>query len=217
MNKINRYLRNLRPYKVASHKIWSVDPNERKKVLKLDWNEATYQASPNVLNRLRNLLENDCLNYYPSTYNAELYEKLSSYVGLPKENIQYFASSDSLHEYIAKMFISVGDPILIVWPSYDNFRLTAEVSGANVFYFNLNDDFSFDYEKFEKTINEKSPSLIYICNPNNPTGFVLNKRYIEKLLIEYPDIMFLIDEAYIEFCPENTTSSLVRKYENIFQ
>lgn len=71
-------------------------------------------------------------------------ELLSNYTNLRKENIQYFGSSDSLHEYIAKMYINVGDPIVIVWSSYDNFRLTAEVNGADIRYFRLSEDFEFN-------------------------------------------------------------------------
>lgn len=47
------------------------------------------------------------------------------------------------------MYITVGDPALVLWPSYDNFRLTAQVAGAHVMFFELNNDFTFDAEAFE--------------------------------------------------------------------
>ena len=53
----NKYLRNLKPYKLASHKIWSVTPEERQGILKLDWNEATLPPSPKVRESLHTLLE----------------------------------------------------------------------------------------------------------------------------------------------------------------
>ena len=215
MSYINKYLRNFKPYKVASHKIWQTKPEERGNILKLDWNESTISPSPLVKARLESLLKTDFLNLYPSTSNEQLYKLLSNYVELPVENIQYFASSDSLHEYISKMYITVGDPVLILWPSYDNFRLTAEVAGANVSYFELTSDFRFQKEEFEKMIMEKSPSLVYICNPNNPTGLSLEPDYILHLLNKFPSTMFLIDEAYIEFCPEYTCKDLVLKNNNI--
>ena len=215
MSYINKYLRNFKPYKVASHKVWQVCPNERKEVLKLDWNEATQQPSPMVKERLLKLLETDFLNLYPATYNEELHVLLSQYVELPKENVQYFASSDSLHEYISKMYITVGDPALVLWPSYDNFRLTAQVAGAHVMFFELTEDFVFDQNAFEDKIERKNPSLVYICNPNNPTGLILNKHYIKHLLDKFPETMFLIDEAYIEFIPEMTCKDLVLEYDNI--
>lgn len=215
MSYINKYLRNFKPYNVASHKVWTVDPSERTSILKLDWNEATHEPSPVVKERLRNLLDTDFLNLYPATYNAELYERLAEYVGLPKENIQYFASSDSLHEYISKLYITVGDPALILWPSYDNFRLTAQVAGAHVMFFELNNEFIFDAKAFETKIERKQPSLVYICNPNNPTGFSLEIDYIEHLLKTFDTTMFLIDEAYIEFDKDKSCKDLVLSYENI--
>ena len=215
MSYINKYLRNFKPYKVASHKVWQVEPEERNAILKLDWNEATNQPSPKAKERLKKLLETEFLNLYPATYNEELHTLLAKYVDLPKENVQYFASSDSLHEYISKMYITVGDPALVLWPSYDNFRLTAQVAGAHVMFFELNNDFTFDAEAFEEKIERKNPSLVYICNPNNPTGLILGKHYIKHLLDKFPATMFLIDEAYIEFVPEKTCKDLVLDYDNL--
>lgn len=211
----NKYLRNLKPYKLASHKIWAVSPQERNGILKLDWNEAAIPPSPRVRERIMRIMEEPCFfNLYPATYNEELINLLSDYVRLPKENLQYFGSSDALHEYICKVFISVGDPVMILGPSYDNFRLTCQANGAEVLFSNYNDDFSFSAEKFESDINQKEPAVVYICNPNNPTGNIHEKSYIEHLLNEFPDTLFLIDEAYYEFSGI-TCKDLVLSYDNI--
>lgn len=211
----NKYLRNLKPYKLASHKIWTVKPEERQQVLKLDWNESTIPPSPLVKQRIeQSLAEPSFFNLYPTTYNEELLALLSQYVELPIENVQYFGSSDVLHEYICKAFISVGDPVMILGPSYDNFRLTCQANGADVYFSNYREDFTFDAEQFENDILTREPAVVYICSPNNPTGNVHNKEYIEHLLQEYPDTLFLIDEAYYEFSGI-TAKDLVLKYDNI--
>lgn len=211
----NKYLRNLRPYKLASHKIWSVLPNERANILKLDWNESTMPPSPLVLDAVQELLQQPSFfNLYPAIFNKKLLESLSMYVGLPVENIQYFGGSDVLHEYICKAFISVGDPVMILAPSYDNFRLTCQINGADVYYSYYNEDFSFDSKRFENDIIIHEPAVIYICNPNNPTGNVFSCSYIEHLLREYPDTLFLIDEAYYEFSGV-TVKDLVLSYDNL--
>ncbi|MCI8661588.1 MAG: histidinol-phosphate aminotransferase family protein [Lachnospiraceae bacterium] len=215
MKFINKYLRNFTPYKLASHKIWTVDEESRSKMLKLDWNESTNPPSPKVSERINSIVKRgDFYNYYPSTYNQELLTLLSEYTCVPEKNIQYFASSDSLHEYVAKLYITVGDPVLVLGPSYDNFRLTAEVCGADVYFYNMENDFVFDNKMFCKIIDEKEPSLIYICNPNNPTGTQHSVSYIESMLNKYPTILFLIDEAYAEFSGI-TAKDLVLRYENI--
>lgn len=211
----NKYLRNLKPYKLASHKVWSVKPEERAEVLKLDWNESTIPPTPLVRERIeRCLAEPSFFNLYPTTFNEKLLTLLADYVGLPLENVQYFGSSDVLHEYICKAFISVGDPVMILGPSYDNFRLTCQANGADVYFSNYRDDFSFDAEQFENDILTKEPAVVYVCNPNNPTGNVHEKDYIEHLLMEYPDTLFLIDEAYYEFSGI-TAKDLVMRYDNI--
>lgn len=211
----NKYLRNISPYKLASHSIWAVEPSERENILKLDWNEATIAPSPLVKQRIMDLLtQPDFFHLYPTTNNEHLLSLLADYVGLPEENVQYFASSDALHEYICKVFISVGDPVMILGPSYDNFRLTCQANGADVFFTNYEEDFSFDSVKFERDIITKEPAVVYICNPNNPTGNQHSVEYIEHLLKEFSDTLFLIDEAYYEFSGI-TAKDLVLKYDNI--
>lgn len=211
----NKYLRNVKPYTLASHKIWTVEPDQRKNILKLDWNELTVPPSPLVISRIKQLLEEpDFFNLYPTTYNANLLGLLSKYVGISVNNIQYFNSSDSLHEYICKVFIAAGDPVLILGPTYDNFRLTCQANGADIFWSNYSDDFSFNAKQFEKDIVRVEPAMVYICNPNNPTGNVHSVEYIEYLLKEFPDTLFLIDEAYYEFSGI-TSKKLVLSHDNI--
>lgn len=211
----NKYLRNISPYKLASHAIWSVPAAERESMLKLDWNEATIAPSPLVKQRIQALLEQpDFFHLYPVTHNERLQQLLADYVGLPEENVQYFASSDALHEYICKVFISVGDPVMILAPSYDNFRLTCQANGADVFFSEYKPDFTFDAETFEHDIRAKEPAVVYICNPNNPTGNRHSVEYIEHLLREFSDTLFLVDEAYYEFSGISA-KDLVLRYDNI--
>ena len=103
-------------------------------MLKLDWNEATVPPSPNVAKRVLELAQQgDFYNIYPSTTNEELTALLSKYCGLPAENMLYFSGSDAVHECISRVFLAPGDPVLLLGPTYDNFRLTAEALGNRVF------------------------------------------------------------------------------------
>ena len=213
---VNRYLSNIKPYKASSHKIWDVLPDERKDIIKLDWNEAVIPPSPLVIKRVKELIEEpNFLNLYPKTYNKELLDKISEYVNIPVENIQYFSSSDSTHEYIAKLYIKENDKVLIQGPSYDNFRLTAEANGARIYYSEVEPvNFQFDEEKFDKAISEISPTFVYICSPNNPCGYINKTEYLEYLVKKYTGTMFLVDEAYAEFSGVSA-KELCLKYENI--
>ena len=77
MNLWNESLDQVKPYTVASHKIWAVSPAERGGILKLDWNEAAVPPSPLVRRRLRELLDqDDFFHLYPSTFNEDLLRQL---------------------------------------------------------------------------------------------------------------------------------------------
>ena len=215
MSLWNETLNTIKPYTVASHKIWAVEPAERSQILKLDWNEATIPPSPLVRQRLMALMEEeDVFRLYPSTFNEALMARLAEYSGLPEENIQYFGGSDDLHEYLARAYLKEGDRVLILWPSYDNFRLTAESTGARLFYAELGEDFAFDETDFRRRMEAVKPRLVYICNPNNPTGTLIPRDTIARLLEDYPDSCFVVDEAYGEFA-EESAEELVLSRENL--
>ena len=207
----NKYIAKLKPYKLASHKVWELNDDE---ILKLDWNEATIQPSPRVKETLVEFIKNGHINWYPDTNNTLLLKELSLYCDISVDNIQYFGSSDYLHEYIAKTFIQDNDKVLIVAPTYDNFRSTMESCGGIVDFFYLDKDFTFSNDLFCATLNRFEPKIVYICNPNNPTGTVYNNDLIEGLVARFQNILFIIDEAYWEFTGI-TCKDLAKKYNNI--
>jgi histidinol-phosphate aminotransferase len=208
----NKYVKALKPYPLVSHRAWELQGNED--ILKLDWNEATLPPSPKVKESILKFLENGNMHWYPDVNNSLLLEELSNYNSLPVENIQYFASSDALHEYIVRSFVEPEDRILIVAPTYDNFRAVVESNGALTEFYYLDEKFQFDIEHFENYLSRHSPKLVYICNPNNPTGTMYKEEVIERLITNFENTMFIIDEAYYEFT-NNTCKDLVLDNENI--
>ncbi|MDO6743438.1 histidinol-phosphate transaminase [Tenacibaculum soleae] len=209
---MNKYIKKIKPYSLTSHKAWEYAYKED--VLKLDWNEASTPPTPLVRERVKRLIEIGMFNWYPDVKRDEVLDLLQNYVGVKRENLQYFASSDSLHEYIATMLLTVGKSVLVLGPTYDNFRLTCESMGADVVFFQYDSDFSFNLNAFRQEILDKKPSLVYICNPNNPTGFLHSVETIEALLKEFPLTYFLVDEAYYEF-DKVTCKDLVMDYNNL--
>lgn len=214
-NFISDYLKKRKPYKTVSQEIWNESPEQWGNILKLDWNESVIEPSVKVKQSILNYIEMaDFFHLYPSVHNKELIEKLSFFSGVPEYNIQYFAGSDSLHEYIAKLYISAGDRVLLLWPSYDNFRSTCEANGADIIYSELDRSFCLDISQLKEDIRFSRPKIVYLCSPNNPTGRRIESSMVEMLLEQFPDTLFLVDEAYAEFA-KKTVNSLVMKYENI--
>ena len=202
----------IKPYKLSSHKAWGY--KDDKSTLKLDWNESTLPPSPNVIKRLKYILKNDFLNWYPNTNNLELINKISDYTGLDSKYIQYFASSDALHEYIVRAFIEYKDKITIIGPTYDNFRAVAETNGAKIDYYNLDKEFNLNYVDFSNYLHTKKPKIVYIVNPNNPTGTLHPKSKLTPLIEDHKETLFIVDEAYYEFS-KLSVSNLVINNKNL--
>lgn len=209
----NDFLRILKPYPIVSHKAW--ENIEDQEVLKLDWNELTVSPSPKVAEGIYSFLNKKRLNWYPDLNNSELIDLISIYTGLNKKNIQYFSSSDSLHEYIVRAFTEPYDKAIIISPTYDNFRAVVESNGVatETFYLTEN-NFELDYKKFNSFIRVHRPKLVYICNPNNPTGTIHKENNLRELIKLNSNVLFVIDEAYYEFCLE-TVADIVNDYENV--
>jgi histidinol-phosphate aminotransferase len=113
------------------------------------------------------------------------------------------------------MYIEKGDKILLITPTYDNFRLTCESQGGQIVSFEYKQDFSLNIALLKETIREKTPALIYICNPNNPTVNIISNDIILDIINEFRATLFLIDEAYYEFSGQ-TMSPYVKNYDNLF-
>ena len=94
-------------------------------------------SSPLVYKNINDYLSNGHLNYYPIAHSIDLINKLSEYTGVDGENITYFASSDAAHEYILRAFSDTGKRLLIVGPTYDNFRVVAQSCGLQIDTFQL--------------------------------------------------------------------------------
>lgn len=208
----NKYIEELKPYPLVTHKVWEL--NEKQEVLKLDWNESTIPPSPKVKENILKFLDDGKLHWYPDVDNSLLMEELLKYNKIPSGYLQYFASSDSLHEYIIRAFAFPGDKISIIAPTYDNFRAVVESAGGIVNFYYSDKNFHLDVEHFKSYLELQSPKIVYICNPNNPTGSIYNKEVLEQIISEFQHILFIIDEAYYEFT-NISCKDLVIKFENI--
>lgn len=206
------HIKNLKPYKVSSHEAWEFE--NKSDVLKLDWNEATIPPSPLVNKRLEEAFQTEQLNWYPDTNNQRLIKLLADYNKVKEENVQYFASSDSLHEYIVRCFITTTDRVLVLGPTYDNFRAVAESNGAMIQNYEMDNSFIPNIDQLDNDLNLIQPKVFYIVNPNNPTGGLISKEAITRLLLNHKKTLFVIDEAYFEFSGI-TMSNKVEEYDNL--
>lgn len=212
INFSNNFVKKIKPYSLASHTIWEV--KDQNGILKLDWNEATIAPTPKVKEVIVELAKNMESRYYPDVKNTRLLRAIADYCEIDSDYVQYFPSSDSAHECIAKVFLNVNDHVLMLSPTYDNFRLVCEVSGAIVKHCLYDEEHKFNFSVLNESILSHSPKLVYLCNPNNPTGTFIEPCDIKELLVFHPSVLFIIDEAYFEFSKKSAVS-LVSNNNNI--
>lgn len=209
--KPNLFIKNLKEYPLVSHKAWEY--KNKDEVLKLDWNEPNLIVPNIVKNKLINLIKKGKFSWYPDIANKELLQKISEYKNVPQKYIQYFNGCDSALDYIVRTFISPGDKVGLISPTYDNFRVYIESVGAKPYYIFSKYIFSTNLKAILKTSN-LNLKAIYLVNPNNPTGVLYTKNEIEKIVKKLSKTLIIIDEAYGEFS-KTTVTDLVKKYKNI--
>lgn len=181
--------------------------------LKLDWNEATSPPSPRVLETLAGFLATGRLNWYPDPHATELRWRLSKYTGRPPSGVQVFNGSDSALDYLARTFVGAGDHVLICSPCYDNFRVSVESVGADVERVYSRSPFAASVRQLTSRIRPDT-RLVYISNPNNPTGRMYSLADLEMVLRRLGEGLLVVDEAYFEFSGR-TAVALLDRYEHL--
>jgi histidinol-phosphate aminotransferase len=177
--------------------------------LKLDWNEATAPPSPRVFEALASFLATGRLNWYPDPDATELRRRLSKYTGRPSSGIQVFNGSDSALDYLARTFLGAGDHVLICSPCYDNFRVSVESAGADVERVYSKSPFTADARHLAGRIRPNT-RLVYISNPNNPTGRMYTVAELDLVLRRLEQGLLVVDEAYYEFAGRTAATLLDR-------
>ncbi|WP_312765920.1 histidinol-phosphate transaminase [Epilithonimonas sp.] len=183
------------------------------KTIRLCFNENPFGVSPKALEVMQKNLSLSSM--YDFKFADVLCEKLAEKNQLKKDNILVSAGSSFLLELITKYVSLDKGHIIIPDPSFTIFEPIAVFLGMSKSVIPLNDKKKIDLEKMKQSIR-KGTKLIYICNPNNPTGDLLSRQEIENFIKSVPDnITILVDEAYIEFTNQQSLGDLVIQHKNL--
>jgi histidinol-phosphate aminotransferase len=207
-----RSIEEIDEYKISSQRAWQVE-SKGEEVFKLDWNEADTIPSPTVVRAVQELLQNPhSIHWYPEATSRDLIAALAKYSGVPAENVLITHGSDLAHELVATCFVRPGDKVLMVTPSYDNFRAAVEQRGAQTVKFEYLGTSPFPVAEFAEALRQHTPRLAYIVNPNNPIGYTLGRDTILELLdcCSQLSTILILDEAYFEFCGVTATDLVSR-------
>jgi Histidinol-phosphate/aromatic aminotransferase and cobyric acid decarboxylase len=161
------------------------------------------------------------IKFYPDPNPVEFREAIAEYVGhdVNAENILLGNGSIELIYMITEALPQVFKAVIPV-PSFSEYEKAALRVGGEVTFVQLPADFSMDKEKIKAAVTDDT-KIMCICNPHSPSGRLYTKDEVMDLVdfCQKKDIIFSIDENYIEFADEgdkNTVAGMVKDYDNLF-
>lgn len=180
--------------------------------LLLDFNERTIPPSNAVIQAVRQTAETN-LKDYPEY--GDLLEKIAKYSGVNPNQVMITNGSDQGMDLIFRAFTFTNDKVIIPSPSFAMYSQCAQIAENQIISPEYNPDLSFPLDQVLDQI-DKSTKLVVICNPNNPTGTLVELSDVEKVLSKALNnrALVYVDEAYFEFAKLSAVS-LIDKYPNL--
>ncbi len=170
------------------------------RILRMDANESCYGPSPLAVRAAADTLSE--INLYPDDNNPQLRNALSDRFGVAADQFIFGNGSSELIELITRAYLHPGQNSVTADSTFVLFRPATEWTGAKCREIPLR-NWKFDLEAIRLAIDENT-RLIYIANPNNPTGTHLPQREIQTFLKDLPShIVTVLDQAYFEFTEDS--------------
>ncbi|MCI9493535.1 MAG: histidinol-phosphate transaminase [Lachnospiraceae bacterium] len=199
------------PWEKNIRKVVPYTPGEQPKctkLIKLNTNENPYPPSPKVAEALKGL-DMGSLRRYPDPAASVLVQELAGYYGVSERQVFVGVGSDDVLAMSFLAFFNSGKPILFPDITYSFYNVWAELFRIPYECPPLDGDFQICTEDYLKDCGG-----IVIPNPNAPTGVEKSLGELEEIIAGNPEVIVIIDEAYIDFGGESALS-LLPKYENL--
>jgi histidinol-phosphate aminotransferase len=179
--------------------------------LRLDFNENTAGCSPAVRRALAKLTP-QLLSMYPEYDRATRH--LARHFKIKPEQLLLTNGGDDALRLFFDAFVDAGTDVVIIEPTFPMYRYWGEVAGAKINSIPYGPSFEFPTDKVLQSL-DAHPRVLFLCNPNNPTGTLVEESTIEKILQSAPRTAIVIDEAYVEFSGV-TVAPWIDKYPQLF-
>lgn len=164
---------------------------------KLSSNENPYPPLPGVLENA--VAAAGSLNRYPDLACTGLMTELAERFDVPVEHLATGTGSVGVAQQLVQATAGPGDEVIYAWRSFEAYPIITQISGARPVQIPLDENEVHDLDAMLAAITDRT-RLIFVCNPNNPTGTVVRRAELERFLDAVPsDILIVLDEAYREF------------------
>ncbi len=165
-------------------------------IIKLASNENSFGPSPKAIEAMKEACEK--INVYPDANSFELKSAIARHYQLNPNNIILGNGSDENIKMLAQAFLNPGEEILFGTPSFSAYDFAAKLMAGKGVAVPLR-EYTYDLKAMVERVTGKT-KLIFICNPNNPTGTTVCRRQVEEMLDKLPpEIIVVFDEAYAEY------------------
>lgn len=208
------YVRNLQVYQAGKPIEELVREKGLSKISKLASNENPLGPSPYAIKNMTNALWD--VHRYPDMSAFQVKSALAKLYKLKKENIILGNGSEGIMAYIARAFVQPGHEILTSENTFIGFYIIARSVGATLKTVPLK-NYRFDVKALADSITQKT-KIVYICNPNNPTGTYITKSEFDFFMTKVPShVLVILDEAYFEFAKGKSDypDSMDYRYDNV--
>ncbi len=207
------YIESLRPYE-AGRTIESVRRQYGlSRIAKLASNENPLGTSPKAIEAMKRSL--DGLNFYPNG-GLDLREVLAQEFDLRVENVIAGSGSEGIMSSIIRAFLCDEDEVLTTEAAFIGFQVLARSRGVKYRTVPYR-DWAYDLPALAAAINEHT-KIIYLANPNNPTGTIFTKHQFDEFYRHVPErVLIILDEAYFEYAKDNPRypDSMHYRYDNV--
>ena len=153
-------------------------------------------------------------NRYPDPRQLKLKERVGEIKNVPISNIFLGNGSDEPIDLLFRAFCEPGkDNVVSINPTYGMYRVAADTNNITVKLVNLGSDFELDADAILAAVNPNT-KIIFLCSPNNPSGNALDHNGMKRIVEGFHGLV-VIDEAYIDFCPEKSFLPVLEQYQNL--
>jgi histidinol-phosphate aminotransferase len=184
-------------------------------IIKLASNENPYGASPKAKEAVVREIENTSI--YPDGAAVELTAAVARHHGVNPDQVIFGAGSDEIIMMIARAFLRPGDETVMAASTFPQYKHNAQIENAVIFEVPLKNG-THDLPGMLDKVTDKT-RIVWICNPNNPTGTIVNKDELEDFLNKVPSsVMVVLDEAYCEYIDDPSFPDglqVMKSYANV--
>ena len=184
--------------------------------LKLSSNEVTHPPLPAAVAAMAEAAA--AANRYPDMGATDLIHAIAKHLKLRPEQVAVGCGSSALCQQLVQITCTTGDEVVFPWRSFEAYPIFARVAGATPRPVPLTADHRVDLPALAAAITPAT-RLVFVCNPNNPTGTTITKREFEEFMaVVPPTTLVALDEAYFEFVRTQDTpmgTEVVVKHENV--